>query len=211
MACFRRKPRLHRMHLLLIFVPLFVLGSICCKRPTSPQGYDGSWWMITPLDQRLGFIDGFVDCYTYGCREESKLCAARNELETAVSSYYATHHADESMLVGEVLIRVAKSEGASSVEGRDSSEMDQNTGADGLLWLKYSPKKRLGFVEGCLNALMPQTSRSVFFPKNPGYYSDAVTRFYTAYSTNQSQTDTREDPLTVPISKVLWGLRNQRR
>jgi hypothetical protein len=210
MAHFAGKQRHYRPALLLIIIPLFVLGSISCKRANSFQGYDGTWWPNTPLDQRLGFVEGFLDCYTYGCRKESRLCAVRDDLEPAITLYYAKHREDESMLVGEVLVRVAKSSGAISIEGSESPKPAQETEAfDGLVWLKYSAKKRLGFVEGYLNALMPQTSRSAIFPKSPEYYSDAVTRFYAVTSTNKSQTGTRDNPVKQPIAEVLWGMRNQ--
>ena len=202
----------HRIALLLILVSLFALGSISCKRSRSFQGYNGTWWKNTPLDQRLGFIDGFVDCRTYGCQKEGSLCTIQNELEAAISSFYAKNRSEKSMLVGEVLLRVAKSANTSAIEESTSPKPAQETEAfDGQVWLKYSAKKRLGFVEGYLNALMPQTSRSSAFPKNPEYYSDAITRFYSASSANQSAKGTREEILKQLIGKVLWSMRNQGR
>jgi hypothetical protein len=202
----------NRMSLLLIPIFLFVMGSSCRIRSKSFQGYDGTWWKNTPLDQRMGFVDGFVDCHTYGCSKDSKLCKIQNDLEPAISSYYAKHYFEKSTLVGEVLIRVAETMGNPSMEGPASPALPQRTGAlDGLTWIKYTPKKRLGFVEGYLNALMPQTSRSAIFPKNPQYYTDATTRFYGVSSLGPSQTGTRDDPLKQQIGKVLWSMRNQGR
>ena len=212
MSCLGIRRWKHRRIIFLIFVALFVIGSMCCSRSKSFKRYDGTWWANTPLDQKLGFIDGFVDGYTYGCREAKQLCTARNELETAISSYYTKHGEDDSMLVGDVLLRTAGSSGAfANNEETPQKSVQENDAFDGFVWLKYSPKKRLGFVEGYLNALMPQTSRSVFFPKNPEHYSSAVTGFYSVPSAKQSQTGTNEDPLKRPIAKVLWGMKNQRK
>ena len=204
------KYRQHRIALLLILVSLLALGGVCCKRSKSFQGYDGTWWIDTPMDQRLGFIDGFVDCRTYGCQKESRLCTVQNELEAAISSYYEKNRGTRSTLVGDVLLRVAESAETSALDESESQTSGPATKAfDGRAWSKYSPKTRLGFVEGYLNALMPRTSRSAAFPKNPEYYAEAVTAFYRAHSTNQSPTGTHEDPLKQQIAKVLWSMRNQ--
>ena len=206
-----RKHLRHRILLLLIFIPLLFPGSICCKRSKSFEGYNGSWWANTPPDQRLGFIDGFVDYYTYGCRKESKLCSIRNELGPAISLYYKNNRNDETLLVGEVLVQAARTRGAISSDGWKFPKLDKGGAFDGLIWLRYSPKMRLGYVEGYLNALMPQTSRAVAFPNNPAYYANAITRFYRTASGNQPQADAVENPLGKQIAQVLWDLRNQRK
>jgi hypothetical protein len=198
----------YKMPLFLIFAIFFILGSIACTRTQRFHAYDGTWWMNTPLNQRLGFIDGFVDCYTYG-KQSTK---PRNWYQAAISSYYEKHSGDESMLVGQVLIRIAESTKDFSLPGRNSANVVKLNGTfDGRVWLIYSQKERMGFIEGCLNALMPRTSRSVIFPKSPEYYTDVVTRFYSVSAASQSQTDASEHPINRRIVDVLWGMRNQGR
>ena len=114
------------------------------------------------------------------------------------------------MKVGAVLIRAAKSAGATVFEGWEPPGAAEETGAfDGLAWAKYSTKERLGFVEGYLNALMPQSSRSSNYPRSSEYYAKAVTRFYSTPVTNPSQPDVREYPVKRQIGRVLWEMRNQ--
>ena len=212
MAQCRRKDLRHPLVLFVAFILLVIAGSISCRRSHSFQGYDGTWWGYVPLDQRLGFIDGFVDYYSFGCRKESNLCKERNKFETAISAYYAKHPEDESMKVGGVLIRAAKSAGFTSFDGWEPPDSSAETGAfDGLAWAKYSTKERLGFVEGYLNALMPQSSRSSNYPRSSEYYAKAVTRFYSTPSTNPSQPDVREYPVKRQIGRVLWDMRSKAR
>ena len=178
-----------------------IIGNIHCRRPRF-QAYDGTWWVNTPLDQRLGFIDGFVDCYTYGSRKEEKLQKPRNWYQAAVSAYYEKNGGE--MLVGQALIRVAETLEASSLAGQGSPNEARPNGAfDGTVWLKYSEKERIGFVEGYLNALMPQTSRLTSFPKNPQYYADAISKRY-----ETSRVD-RDDSVKQRIGEILWGMRNR--
>ena len=200
----------YRITLFLILAIFFISGSIACNRPKRFQGYDGIWWMNTPVDQRLGFIDGFVDCYTYGFREGKKLWKPRTWYQAAISAYYEKHSGDDSMRVGQVLIRVAESTEAASPAGWESLNIVKQNGAfDGLVWLNYSKKERTGFVEGFLNAMMPQTSRSVSFPNNPEYYADAITKRYSVSTTDQLQANIPNDSLKQRIVEVLWGLRNR--
>jgi len=211
MAHCGRSYRRHRLTLFAIVSIVFVFGGISCKRTQPFQGYDGTWWEYVPLDQRLGFVDGFVDFYTFGCRKEANLCKERNRLQMAISSYYASHPEDASMTVGIVLAREAKSAGATVFEGWDPPVAAEETGAfDGQVWARYSTKERLGFVEGYLNALMPQSSRTANYPRSSEYYAKAVTRFYSTPITNPSQPDLREYPLKRQIGKVLWEMRTQR-
>jgi hypothetical protein len=212
MAFCEREYYRHRFAVLFVIIfSVFVLGSIGCKRTRSFQGYDGTWWEYVPLEQRLGFIDGFVDFYTFGCRKEGSLCQERNKFADAITSYYANHLEDESMTVGAVLIRVAKASGATSFEGWNPPASEEETGAfDGRAWAKYSTKERLGFVEGYLNALMPQSSRAANYPRSSEYYAKAVTRFYSMPVINASQPDVREYPLNRQIGKILWDMRSQR-
>lgn len=175
---------------------LIAAGIAGCKRNTAHH-YDGIWWEKTPPDQRLGFIEGFVDCYTYGCSKEVALCSKRKDLEKAVSSYYQKFGGDESKLVGEVLVEISNSEKKTPVESAVKAEI-----LDGLAWSQYSDKKRMGFVEGFLNALMPEGSRAVRFPGGPEHYSQAVTRFYNAPPDTAGET-----PLNKRIGDVLWSLR----
>ncbi len=189
----------YRITLFCVFMMFLITGSIHCSRPRF-QRYDGTWWANTPSGQRLGFIDGFVDCYTYALRKEERLQKPRNWYHSAISDYYKNNGGDKEMLVGQVLIRVAETSETSSLAGRESpNEAKPDRVFDGTVWLNYSEKERIGFVEGYLNALMPQTSRSVSFPKNPEYYADSISKRYT----------TQADSLKQRISEVLWGMRNR--
>jgi hypothetical protein len=83
----------YRISLFLIFAIFPILGNVACKRTQRFQAYDGTWWMSTPLDQRLGFVDGFVDCYTYG-QQSTK---PRNWCQAAISAYYEKHSGETFM------------------------------------------------------------------------------------------------------------------
>ncbi len=195
----------------MLFSLLLALGSPGCNRSRPFEGYNGNWWKYTPQDQKLGFIEGFVAFNSDGCRKELRLCADKNELEPAVSSYYEKQVDEESTLVVEVIRRAAKAAGMLASPESEIATTDQSTGSfDGQAWLKYSAKKRLGFVEGYLNALMPQTSQAVKFPKGPEYYANALTGFYTVPPAGNAPDDTRQNILDRKIGEVLWSMRNQR-
>jgi hypothetical protein len=195
--------RRYRSALFFIFLIFLIIGNMNCRRPRF-QAYDGTWWVNIPLDQRLGFIDGFVDCYTYGSRKEEKLQKPRNWYQAAVSAYYEKNGDDREMLVGQVLIRVAETSEAPSPVGQDSPKEARPNGVfDGTVWLKYSEKERIGFVEGNLNALMPQTSRLASFPENPQYYADAISKRYETSRVDQG------DSVKQRIGEILWVLRNR--
>ncbi len=200
----------HPIALFLLLAIILVSGNTACKRAQRFEGYEGSWWRDTPLDQQFGFIDGFVDSYTYGLREREQLVKPRIWLQKAISEYYERHGEDESMLVGQVLIRVAESPEASSATGEESSSAaQQNKVFDGRVWLNYSNKERLGFVEGCLNALMPQSSRAVSFPRNPQYYVDEITRRFSVSEIDPLSASVPNDVRTRRIADILWEMRNR--
>lgn len=185
--------------LILILMISLLTANAACTRRSRPFAYNGVWWVNTPLEQRLGFIDGFLDCHNYALQEPEKLTDSRSSYETAVSKYYDEHRGDRSMLAGRVLVRVADN----LSKGGKPGEV-----YDGRIWLKYSEKERMGFVEGYLNALMPTSSRSVRFPKSPEYYANRITRWYSIASPDTSQSGNLDDPLKQKISKILWGMRN---
>lgn len=165
--------------------------------------------MNTPLNQRMGFIDGYVDGYYYGLGEGEELNRRRSGLQAAITAYYQTHSADKEMPVGQVLRRVTKKVEASSpaisaspIEAKQSGEFD------GLVWRHYSEKERIGFVEGFLNALMPQTSRKVIFPKSPEYYSDEISSWYGFDRFNNHHGKIPDEMLKHRIGQILWAMRN---
>jgi hypothetical protein len=196
MANEKKRYYTHLITSFLICVMLLIIAGSACHRP--PQRYDGSWWVLTPQDQQLGFIDGYVDCYTYGSSINEKLWRPRSWYQTAISTYYKTHGADESMLVGKVLVRVAE-----TAESSSPVRPEKNKIFDGIAWLSYSNKERLGFVEGYLNAVMPQGSRSVTFPRGPEYYVDAISKSYGTQNNSASG-----DAKVRRIAEVLWSMRN---
>lgn len=200
------KQRQCRIALLLISFSSLVLGGTACKRSQQFYGYDGAWWKNTPVDQRLGFVDGFLAYYTSDCRKEESLCKARKEFESAISTHYRQNPGEKSVLAGQVLIQIAKAKGAASFEKWEAPDLTKNAGEfNGHAWLKYSAKERMGFVEGYLNALMPQTSRSAKYPRSPEYYAKAITAFYR----DSSSPPGAVDPADRQISEILWDLRSK--
>ena len=165
--------------------------------------------MNTPPDQQLGFIDGYVDGYYYEPGEEGALKKRRTRLQAAISEYYQTHSADQEMLVGQMLRRVVEpfkvSAGASSASPGDAQ---RGGDFDGLVWLHYSEKERIGFVEGFLNALMPPTSRRVNFPKSAGYYAAEISKWYGIDRTDPNGGKISDELLKHKIGQVLWAMRN---
>jgi hypothetical protein len=180
----------YRISVFLILSILIITGSFACRRHKEFQGYDGTWWNVTPLDQQLGFIEGFLECYTYGLREGEKLRRPRSWYQTAISSYYR-EYGDSSMTVGRVLIQAAEKSPFTKSEFSNQAIKRE-------AWLTYSEKKRLGFVEGYLNALMPRDSRAAVFRKNPEHYAKAITRQCSDPTGSQKT-----------IAEILWDMRNK--
>lgn len=165
--------------------------------------------MNTPSDQQLGFIDGYVDGYYYEPGEEEALKKGRTRLQAAISDYYQAHSADKKMLVGQVLRRVVEPFDISSSAGSASpGDVQRGVGFNGLVWLHYSEKERMGFVEGFLNALMPPTSQKVNFPKGPEYYVREISSWYGIERSNTGQIKISDEILKHKIGQVLWALRN---
>lgn len=175
---------------LFVFAIFLIFSNFACKRHKEFQGYDGTWWRVTPLDQKLGFIEGFVECYTYGLREGEKLQRPPSWYQTAISSYYR-EYGDGSMTVGRALIQAAEKSPFTKSEF-------SNRAINREAWMTYSAKKRLGFVEGYLNALMPQDSRAANFPRNPEHYAKAITG---------QCSDTTGSQKT--IAEILWDMRSK--
>ncbi len=199
----------HLSALSLICAMLLICSCLSCSRTQGFRGYDGSWWMNTPLDQRLGFIDGYVNGYYYGPGEGKALNRRRSGLQAAISAYYQTHRGDMEMLVGQVLRRVTKEVEASSPDISASPiEAKQGGEFDGLVWWHYSEKERIGFVEGFLNALMPQTSRRVSFPKSPEYYADEISSWYGFDRFDNNHGKIPDEMLKHKVGQILWAMRN---
>ena len=165
--------------------------------------------MHTPPDQQLGFIDGYVDGYYYKPGEEEALKKRRSGLQAAVSEYYRTHRADKEMPVGQVLRKVVDPlEVSSSAVSASPGDAQRGGGFNGLVWLHYSEKERIGFVEGFLNALMPPTSQKVNFPKGPEYYVREISSLYGIDRSNPGRNKISDEILKRKIGQVLWALRN---
>jgi hypothetical protein len=199
--------RHHRATAFLILSILLIIGNFACKRRKEFHGYDGTWWTVTPPDQKSGFIEGFIDCYTYSLHEGDKLQRPSSWYQKAISAYYR-EYGERSMTVGRVLIQVAET---ASPGGSESSDQARpGSGINREVWLAYSEKKRIGFVEGFLNALMPQDSRAASFPKNPEYYAKAITRQCSDPIGGQPQTGAQGAFVRQKtIGELLWDMRNR--
>lgn len=203
--------KLQKCSLSVLFLLYAMLVFCCasCSRPQGFQGYDGSWWLNAPPDQQLGFIDGYVDCYYFRPGEEEALKRRRSQLQSAISEYYKVHRADKEMLVGKVLRRVVEAgEASSSAVSASPIKAKQGGGLNGVVWLHYSEKERIGFVEGFLNALMPATSRRVSFPKGPEYYVNEISSWYGMDRFDHNHSKSSDEKLKHRIGQVLWAMRN---
>lgn len=179
-----------------------IMNSIACKRNQPFRGYDGKWWEKTPADQQLGFVDGYLDHLTADLRRGSGWPKPHSWYQSAISQHYSRLGSDTSELVGQVLSRLTEAK-LSSLPA-NAGRSGEPGPLDGRAWNTYSEKRRMGFVEGYLNALMPRTSRARVFPRSPEQYANAVTRWYAAYNLDEAT----DDRTKKRIGEVLWNLRN---
>lgn len=105
--------------------------------------YDGSWWVSVVHDQRLGFVEGYIDCNALvNPRDQFYNEAHIEELVRRADAFYSANAHEASQPVLSVLRRVAN---PSPVTTMPKSTFGLYDGED---WRQASEPYRLGFVQG---------------------------------------------------------------
>jgi hypothetical protein len=136
--------------------------------------YDGNWWVSVVHDQRLGFVDGYVDCSALvNPRDQFYNAVPFEELVKRVDAFYSANAHETSQPVLSVLRRVANS---SPVTTTPKSTFGLFDGED---WRQASEPYRLGFVQGY--RFCYQSSGDMHlgrFGKSNQWYVDRISSWY---------------------------------
>src|SRR5262249_27861355 len=89
------------MKSIALLIALSVTG--IASGSTGDQAHDGNWWLSVDKDQRLGFVDGYIDCYVFVRKGPLPFLESPYQYEQRVTEHLKNHVADRSKPVTQVL------------------------------------------------------------------------------------------------------------
>ncbi len=122
--------------------------SAFAKRPV----LDGRWWARISLAERVGYINGYEDCYVYDAKgPHSATGWTANHYVEAVEAYYHGHKNDRTASVTTVLEQVNRTGEPRPVPKGGEEWKEPHGYYDGLWWRGSSASEQLGYIEGYLS------------------------------------------------------------
>lgn len=171
-----------------------------------PGKSDGRLWTRSSEGWRLGFVDGFGDCYTNDRGRGARLSRPRLWYASAITDHYRNRPESLEDEVGSVLAGLSKGRRGAKASPADS----MRTVFDGMMWLNYSHDERVGFVAGWLSCRLAPAARESEFPRSDEQYADEISAAYGVADVEHGRADALDSRADRRIAARLWQWRNRK-
>ena len=164
--------------------------------------FDGVWWRSIDHYQRLGYVDGYIDCYEYIKRGlESFAGTSPESLEDGITAYYERSPKENRKPVTEVLRSLGLSK---------TSEPNPPTFGllDGEYWRQGGPLFRVGFIQGYFACLGSAPKLRARFPKPTEWYVQQISEWYGVKDNDPAAIELKKT--RKPIAQVLFMFASKR-
>lgn len=196
---------------MLMAASVWLATAVACgaqSQPGSRPSYDGRWWRsITPVE-RVGFVFGYFDCYTFEYKGPQRfLTKSYERYSQLITQVYSDSSRVGHSLV-DVIDQLRDKPGEKDENPGGSPTPGRHDGMDGLYWKQASLEghdKQRGFVEGYLlcHEKLAQNKGGAF-SKAPDEYRALVTQWYRLDEKN-GDIDAKREP--EAIADVLFKVR----
>jgi len=133
---------------------------------------DGRWWRAISGGERLGYVNGYEDCYVYDAKGAHTATGwTANRYVGAVEEHYRQHPDQRTTPVSSVLKEINRTGRARPVPAGGEEWKENHGYYDGLWWRGASAPEQLGFVEGYLSCY------STEMPGAPATFSKAANEY----------------------------------
>lgn len=193
---------------------LLVLSSYCATGQQKPETtYNGHWWLSIRSAERTGFLNGYLDCYTYEYKGADRFSSPINTYEDSITHFYKRGPSFElNDSVAGLLRQFRDPAGRVVIDKYAQPATGPHGGDDGLYWMQISdyPGPQLeqrGFVEGYLacHAGLDQNKGGTF-PKPAAEYVKLITQWY-GFKRDTGDINAKRQP--TAIADVLFKFRDQ--
>jgi len=170
---------------------------------TDETSFDGEWWKVTAPEERVGFINGYYDCYRYDAKARKTAKGSAVEFQKAISDFYEAHQDQLRTSVPDLLRRLAVTYKSPLIRPRNGEVWREPHGFyDGLWWKQSEPKEQIGYLEGYIRCYSHDVRQPrARFSKRVAEYQESITQYY-----NHPE-HTEDDK----IAYVLYRFRDKRR
>ena len=160
------------MKSLALLIALSVIG--IASGSTGDQAHDGKWWLSVDRALRLGFVDGYIDCYVFVRKGPLPFLESPNQYEQRVTEHLKNHVVDSGKSVTQVLETIA-AKPVAKIPGK----WDEEHGIfDGDYWRQAEPSQRVGFVQGFLECQRKDGKAVAKFSRNDDWYVAQISQWY---------------------------------
>jgi hypothetical protein len=170
--------------------------------------YDGHWWVTIANNERRGFVDGYLDCYTYEFKGPASFHNRPPvEIQQLVTAFYSQERSRANDRVPEVLYRFQDRAGDTLRAREDGEAHPEPHGYyDGQYWFEQTNDGRLGFIEGYLHCHAMHSRRSGGFSRRLDEYRALISRWY---GIREGTADLDEARAPGKIADVLFRFRDR--
>jgi hypothetical protein len=184
-----------------------VLGVTSCAHASSPQTYDGKWWVSASKDQRIGFLSGYADCAIFDVGKPGLRHFSSINAEPILSKYYSDHIEEQTTEVEPMLWKLWV--GSKPIEHPPKGETYKSKHGffDGEYWKQATPSHRLGFIQGYLYCQKRNSKPEGSFTNTPDWYVTQISKWYGLKSPDSDEID--ESKADKKIADVLLILKDK--
>jgi hypothetical protein len=192
---------------------LGLLLALCSNEIMSQQKqgytYDGHWWLSISSNEQTGFLNGYLDCYTYEHKGSDHFSSSADTYRNSVTQFYQKGQSFElNDSVPDLLHQFHDPQGRVVIDKYAEHEKGPHGGNNGLYWRQISvdsgPEvEQRGFVEGYLACHARQGHT---FSKSAEAYVLLITQWY-GFNRETDDIDAKREP--TAIADVLLRFSDQ--
>lgn len=196
---------------------LSLLLTLCLSSAAGQQKsgvvYDGHWWLSVKPSERKGFLNGYLDCYTYEYKGLDRFSSSADTYRNSITQFYEKGQPFElSDSVSSILHQFRDPQGRIVIDKYAEHEKGSHGGNDGLYWRQISADagpelEQRGFVEGYLacHSGLGHNKGGAFF-KPAAEYVGLITRWY-GFNRETDDINAKREP--TAIADVMLRFRDQ--
>jgi len=189
------------MKSLALLIALSVIG--IASGSTGDQAHDGKWWLSVDKDQRLGFVDGYIDCYVFVRKGPLPFLESPNQYEQRVTEHLKNHVSDCSKPVTQVLEVIAAKPAA-----KTTGKWEEEHGLfDGDYWRQAEPSGRVGFIQGFLECQRKDGKAVAKFSRSDDWYVAQISQWYGIKEDDPGEINPKRE--SKKIADVLYTFKDK--
>lgn len=183
----------------------FCLALCCTLAAQTAKVYDGAWWNSVSVEQRTGFLAGYIDCAVYDAGEKRYEAVSWNIAEKAVTTGYGADASELKTPVSSMLVRFIETQKPGTIQPGGEVYPGKHGIFNGEYWRQSLPAHRLGFIEGYLERHVKIANSKASYSRPAAWYVNQISNWYGIKTGDPGEIDTKRSP--AKIADVLYLFR----